>query len=294
MQQRRYFSERHGRGPRLNGLPFETVRRLVMEIVARFDADGYLQEAFGYRCVDDGLVPGRLGTNPESHFLLTIHREGVWPYDAAADEWNTPQWESWNEDTVFDVIEVLHDVVSRPVRGRYHDYYGCGWHYEEFDREAGQHEFRDELNRVLPLGEVPLEMDAAGQVIERGPSELHQLIEAEVPDSADDDLVKKKIAGAVARFRSRGADNDDRRVAVRELADVLEALRPQVKELMLPRDERDLFFVANRFSIRHNARDQRRDYDSATWLSWAFYVYLATIHAVLRILERQAKLTRAA
>ncbi len=32
----------------------------------------------------------------------------------------------------------------------------------------------------------------------------------------------------------------------------------------------------------------RGDYDRLTWLRWAsFYVYLATIHAVLRVCERE-------
>jgi hypothetical protein len=52
---------------------------------------------------------------------------------------------------------------------------------------------------------------------------------------------------------------------------------------MLTADEKALFHVANGFSIRHNNRDQRGDYDRVTWLRWAFYVYLATIHAVLRV-----------
>ena len=55
------------------------------------------------------------------------------------------------------------------------------------------------------------------------------------------------------------------------------------------KDERELFNLANGFAIRHNTRDQRKDYDDAIWLSWAFYVYLAIIHAVLRLKERESK-----
>ena len=70
---------------------------------------------------------------------------------------------------------------------------------------------------------------------------------------------------------------------------MLEALRSEIKGEMLPKDERELFNLANGFAIRHNTRDQRKDYDDAIWLSWAFYVYLATIHAVLRLKERESK-----
>jgi len=33
------------------------------------------------------------------------------------------------------------------------------------------------------------------------------------------------------------------------------------------KDERELFNLANGFAIRHNTRDQRKDYDDAIWLS---------------------------
>lgn len=73
---------------------------------------------------------------------------------------------------------------------------------------------------------------------------------------------------------------------MRELADVLEVLRPK--------DEQELFRLANGFAIRHNNREQMRLYDDAVWLRWAFYVYLATIHAVLRVPARQEAGTSAA
>jgi hypothetical protein len=68
---------------------------------------------------------------------------------------------------------------------------------------------------------------------------------------------------------------------------VLEALREDMKGIMLPKDESELFHLANGFAIRHNNRRQRGDYDRAPWLAWAFYVYRATIHAVLRVRDRR-------
>ena len=55
----------------------------------------------------------------------------------------------------------------------------------------------------------------------------------------------------------------------------------------LPKDEQELFRLANGFAIRHNNREQLSHYDDVVWLRWAFYVYLATIHAVVRLQDRQ-------
>ncbi|MGY2486212.1 hypothetical protein [Cupriavidus sp. CP313] len=78
----------------------------------------------------------------------------------------------------------------------------------------------------------------------------------------------------------------ERRDAVRDLADVLEFLRGEAKAVLLSKDEADLFNLANNFGIRHHNKEQKTDYDASIWLSWAFYYYLATIHACVRLIER--------
>lgn len=51
-------------------------------------------------------------------------------------------------------------------------------------------------------------------------------------------------------------------------------------------DESDLFQIANRFVIRHHEPSQKTNYDAAIWLPWMFYVYLASIHLSLRLIQR--------
>jgi hypothetical protein len=117
----------------------------------------------------------------------------------------------------------------------------------------------------------------------RGVCTLERLLQASVPAGTEHDLITSKIEAAVSRFERRGATVIDRRDAVRDLADALEALRPEIKESMLTADEKAMFHLANGFSIRHHNRGQRGDYNKPVWLQWAFYVYLATIHAILRV-----------
>ncbi len=87
---------------------------------------------------------------------------------------------------------------------------------------------------------------------------------------------------ALLSYRRHGSTVDDRRQAVRDLADVLEYLRPKVKSLLTSKDEDDIFNIANNFGIRHHNDKQKTNYETALWLSWMFYFYLATIHVVLR------------
>jgi hypothetical protein len=80
---------------------------------------------------------------------------------------------------------------------------------------------------------------------------------------------------------------DERRDAIRDLADVLEYLRPQLKAVLNKKDEAAIFEIANNFGIRHHNQSQRTDYDKPIWYSWIFYFYLATIHAAVRLIDRK-------
>jgi hypothetical protein len=274
-----YWSERQLRGPLSGGVPLEIIKKQYLSVYQQLTQEDYFQEAIGYYCVDEGWVDGKLGSNHEGWFLRELGKD-VWPPEATID--------SWDEDTFFDVVEALHDLCSKGTGGRYHDFSDCGWHYNQFDREAGRADYRAAVNRLLKRYETPMELDDAGHLVELGPKELRPLFDAPLPEVEDSLGAVLKTQTAITLFRSRSSSADDRRIAVRELADVLESLRPTIKEAALPKDEQEFFKLANGFAIRHNNRVQRRMYDDKIWLSWAFYVYLATIHAILRLSERQS------
>jgi len=283
---KQYYAQRHGRGPKATPWPIEAIRRLMFSAWDKLTEDGYFQEAMGYECVDSnnpgGHEPGSLGEDIGAHFLRTLMLEKVWPY--------RDHELVYDEDTLYSMAEVLYDLVSAPIESGsyYHSFSNCGWHYNKFDDAAGQERYRQEMNAVLALADPPHAMNDRGLVVELGPPEFRALMTAALPADADEDLIAKRVRAAVARYERHGASIEDRGHAVRDLADVLEALRDDIKTEMLSTDESALFHLANGFGIRHNTRQQQTDYDKAVWLRWAFYVYLATIHAVLRVLERQA------
>jgi len=278
-ESRKYWSERQGRGPKAGRLEYERLRALAVAVIEDFFDRDYFVQAFGQDCPDEEIF-GSVGRSREAWFLRKLNRESVWPLRTHS--------QSYDADTLFDIIEVMGEVVSKPLQGRFHGFAGCDTHWHTFDAHAGSEEFRADLNPILALYDPPLELSATGEVVALIPPELQGLLDTPLPATADPDLVLARTDSAVALFRSRNSTKPDRRQAVRELADVLEALRDEIKEEMLPKDERELFHLANGFAIRHNNREQRNDYDDAIWLSWAFHVYLATIHAMLRLKDRES------
>jgi hypothetical protein len=186
-------------------------------------------------------------------------------------------------DLLLDLIELLHaEIVAEPIMVAPPD---CT-DIEGFDKAAGQALFREEINPVLALASPPLELLPIGHVVEL--DEGHRALYRDpVPDGTEAEL-RDPVEHALSLFLGRGATLEDKRVAVKQLADALEHLRPEVDEQLLSKDERDLFQIANRFAIRHNKPDQKRDYDKGVWLDWIFHVYLATVRAVLSVRDRPA------
>ena len=256
-----YYSVRSGLNPNAQGLPLADVVDLFVRVFKQLRQAGYFDQAFGFECVDLGDVPGSVPDVP-LEMLLRIHKKDLWPIEETAS--------GYYEDDLFDVIEFLYDHVSKPIDGTLHSYAECGMHWNTFNQQEGRREFRDKMNTVLGHYQKRFELSDEGDILQKPAEGFEAIFEEDIP-SADANITKR-VKAAVFRYRRHGATLDDRRHAVRDLADVLEYLRPQVKTLLTSNDEKDLFNIANSFGIRHCNDKQKTDYDSALWLSWMFYL----------------------
>jgi len=280
---RRYYSARNATDPEASQLTFASFLSLFQSAYQQLSGKGYWHEAFGFWCVDSEDVPGTVGSDV-ANYVLFHTRKHLWPIEANI--------EGYDEGDLFDVIEFLHDHVSKPLTGSFHSYGSCGMHWETFDAAAGKSEYRDMLNPLLESYGPGYEINERGEIMERAPQGLSKLLDASPPTK--DTSVRQRMAAAIDRFQRYGSSIDERRHAVRDLADVLEKLRPQLKDVLSSKDESELFQIANNFGIRHFKDNQKTAYDPAVWLSWMFYHYLATINACLHLAERKAKTGRTA
>lgn len=275
---RQYYSQRKGTNPNLKGLPLPDVLDLFVRVFNQLRTDGYFDEAFGYTCIDAGDLDGKV-RDPELEMLLTVRKKGLWPIPERAP--------LYAEDDFFDVVEFLFQYVSKPIDGTMHSYGGCGMHWDTFNQQLGQKEYREKINAVLAHYKHRYELSAAGDVLHKPEAGFEPIFDADLPSS--DKNVLSRVNAATLQYRRHGSTIDDRRQAVRDLADVLEYLRPKVKELLTSADEKDLFNIANNFGVRHHNDKQRTSYDQSIWLSWMFYFYLSTIHVVLRKIEHDGQ-----
>jgi len=277
-EERKYYSMRTGKNQEEIKLDLSLLKRTFLNVYKSFKNRYYFQEAFGYDCTDEGFKPGIAGEDIEIFLLTKLRKTNLWPIETKLDQ--------YTEDDLFDIIELLYDLISKPVEGYFHKWNNCGWHYSTFDKSIGQPEFRTDLNSLLNGYEEGYELSVEGEILLKGGLGLHELLATEI-SVHDPKNVDEKVKYAVQKFRRHRASVEDKKEAARILADVLEFLRPQIKQLPLTKDEGDLFNIANNFGIRHHNPNQKTDYDKDAYLDWIFYSYLSTIHLLIRIIKKQ-------
>ena len=194
------------------------------------------------------------------------------------------------EDNVFDVIEFLYDRVSKPgEREQIED--DNGFHYTDYfdyDEEAGKKEFRQKINLILADYRDGYELSEGGEILALASGGLEQILDAEVPHY-DEQNVDVKVREAIRKWRNRHLDMLERREAIKTMADVFEWLKKtgNLKGVLSSKDESAIFNIANNFALRHHDPKQKKEYDKDIWYAWMFHFYLATYHAVIRLIKRK-------
>ncbi len=205
-------------------------------------------------------------------------------------EWKA---EDVTEDHIFDAIEFLFDHVSKPGYWVMHKS-STGFDYEDYDsydEAAGQGEFRAAANHILSDFGEGFELGKDGQIRANASGGLEHIIDAQIVPF-DEVNVDSKVRAAIEKWRKRHVTIDDKKEAIRLLADVFEWLKKtkHLENALANRDESDLFNIANNFAIRHHQPAQKGNYDQAIWYNWMFHFYLATYHASIRLLLKHRAL----
>lgn len=183
----------------------------------------------------------------------------------------------------FDFLEILYELAADPRMSN-------KTKRLSYSIKEGQQMFRNALNPELALYKTPHQMLSNGQIVEISNKPVVELVEQALQIIELDgvpDAVARPVNSAVTNYIKRGSTLNEKKTAVRELADALESIRSSVKTHLLSADENELFKIANQFSIRHNDSKQKSDYDESIWYDWMFHINIAALLTVIRILREQ-------
>lgn len=198
------------------------------------------------------------------------------------------------EDHIFEALEFLYDHVSRP--GDLVDMESeTGYHYadyDKYDKKAGAAEFRRDANAFLADYKSRFELTKEGTILALGTDGLQHILDAEIVPY-DELNVDSKVRNAIVKWRNRHLSLEEKKAAIRDLADVFEWLKrsKQLAKILDRKDDSAIFEIANNFALRHHDPKQKANYDQAIWYSWMFHFYLATYHAAIRLLIKHEKET---
>jgi hypothetical protein len=224
--------------------------------------------------------------NPEAHFRRALRTKLDFDFESADELLDNlpsqlnPRFGT-GLDLLFDFLEIVYDHVASIK-------YNPKTKKPVFNKREGQKILRDAINPDLALYKTPYTMLANGQIVAISHKPVQDMVEQVLLIEASGGITEATLAplqAAATNYLSRGATEDQKKQAVRDLADALESLRPSVKEELLSEDERELFKIANQFAIRHNDNKQKGNYDKSIWFDWMFQVNLAALLTVIRILQ---------
>lgn len=206
-----FFTDRSsGPAPRIQEeLPEATATALHSLVISKIDTN-WFAKLFPVRCEDGrGIVETKRGA-------LWDNARGLIPDLPAyiGGEWKQ------SDGVLFDLLEYAAQRVSKPIEDDWHSYFK---HHElRFDKEAGQKDFREEVNQILHRGGTIFELNHDLQVVRTGSSSVQHVVKNLIPRSGDETLDNYLIQ-AKELYQSRLVDQ--RTVALERLWDGFERLK---------------------------------------------------------------------
>ena len=270
---KKYFSQRTGRASNDNSLSNFASKFYI--IFCDFAEEGYFK---GVRILHE---------NTSLTYGVSIdglERELVFAFGAKSSRMlpNRINIMHLDRDSLFDLIEFLSEQVSVPGIECYVDKHGRKDYEPDMFFKDGWEKWRDTLNKHLVQLDPPCRL-TTDRNIETLPTSkgLQYLVDNHKSPSAND---QGKVRYACELFLKHNATKDDRRSALKNLADVLESMQRDLKKL-IPKEKNDLFNIANNYGIRHhNNREKECD---ENYQQWIFYSFLAAIDLMTKLKARE-------
>jgi hypothetical protein len=206
-----------------------------------------------------------MAPSPEIYFLYHLGKTDLYPiYE---------YYEYYTEAELFTIIEILYNHIA-----------DFDWEKKEVIKEEPKKEYNEHINNVLKLYSKGYYLDPSSGIIMEIPNEaLKNLLQADIPSNTPVNVIEQ-LKTAIKMYYRFDSNNEDKKKAINILADILEPLRNDLKNLLndkydVNKNDHDklIFEIVNNFNIRHNKKNQYTNYNKEIWYDWMAQYYTAVI-----------------
>lgn len=220
------------------------------------------------------LHPPTMSPSPEIFFMNHLNKSDVYPI------WE--YYDTYNEADLFTVIEILYDNISS------YDYKVGNFIKDDYKKEFAIH-----INNLLKRYKSGYYLNEKyGFIMEQPNDSINALMQAEVPESMDDDVMEQ-LKTSVKMYYRFDSNEELKKKAINILADILEPLREDLKSILneeyeINKNDHDklIFGIVNGFNIRHNDKKQLTEYNKPIWYDWMMQYYTSVIFTYYRLKEQ--------
>lgn len=279
----KFYKERNGLLQNLTHISGNDLKRYWLGIYKYFQQKGYFQLAETGIKHGNNFVELRFAPDPEQYFLLHLGKDQMWPVEDHISR--------YSEEDIFTAIEIYYANIAK-CEWVENDEGDCGW---SIDNEKPKQEFAIYVNNILKLYKEGYYLEPAHGFVMPLPNEAlrHQLIE-NYPDIPSD--IYDQMRSATKDFYHFDATLERKRKAIASMADILELLRNELKEILneefqVNKNNHDklIFEIVNNYHIRHDNDKQFKEYSKEIWYDWMMQYYTSTIIAYYRLKAEREK-----
>ena len=221
------------------------------------------------------VYPPSMAPTPEVFFINQLESDNIYPIHK--------NYIYYSVEELFTLIEILYKHIG---------FYDFG--NDKFEKREHQEEFTTLINNLLKRYKNGYYLDEKlGFIMEQSNEAVNALLQTDVPKTINEGVMEQ-LQTSVKMFYRFNSNEESKKKAINILADILEPLRENLKELLnneyeVNKNSHDklIFEVVNQFNIRHNNQKQITGYSREIWYDWMMQYYTSVIITYYRLIENK-------
>lgn len=267
----KYYAERNSLIDNDVSITFDDLKEYFYKIYLFFENRGCFKAAINGIWIkpqwsdEYQVIAPLFGPSPDVFFLNHLHSTMIYPF--------YQYYMTYSEAELFTVIEILYDKIAI-----YNN------ETQELETEEIKKEFATQINNILQFYDEGYFLEGnSGTIIKGADDSLKMMLTENLNDVLNQDIMSQ-MRVAVKMYYRFDSDMEMKRKAINIMADILEPLRTDLKNILndkfeINKNDHDklIFEIVNGFNIRHNNSKQKTNYEREIWYDWMMQYYSSVI-----------------